>query len=122
MSSNGSTEGDKGMSQASPAPKSDLDATIEKIDACLPRIHEKAKETGRKGKTPSGAFRIGKNFKKTQQDFALMADDKILTDSGEDIKLRKDAPDIDAVTPTPLPRPTPSPGSQKRANGANGAR
>lgn len=53
--------------------ESELDAVIEKIDAALPKIHERAKSARLCGKPPTGAFRLA-NLRKTQAAFSELVE------------------------------------------------
>lgn len=53
--------------------ESELDAVIEKIDAALPKIHERAKSAKLCGKPATGAFRLA-NLRKTQAAFSELVE------------------------------------------------
>ena len=114
-----------------PSSDSDVDAVLEKIDACLPVIERRAEAVRRgdshTGDTPPSGFHP-RNIKKTQMAFQAMSDDSLLTGSGEDIKVPDPEETTDIELPAKLPEkpaapllPTPSiasaaakPKSQKR--------
>jgi hypothetical protein len=65
-----------------PASESDVDAVLEKIDACLPKIHKRAAEAAKNGDTPTDGFSPAK-IKQTKMAFQAMSEDKLLSDSNE---------------------------------------
>jgi hypothetical protein len=67
-----------------------LDAIIDKIDECLPKIHAKAKEAKNSGltRTPTGGF-SPKNVRQARAEFEAMTEDSLLTESHEDIALKE---------------------------------
>lgn len=76
--------------------EAELDTVIDRIDACLPAIHARARRSQQSGDTPSAAFHP-KRIMQTQARFQQMADDPLLTESGEDIKING----ADTDTPSP---------------------
>lgn len=63
---------------AAPLPKpteSDVDEVIQKIDAALPKIHQRAENAKQSGKTPSDSFSTA-NFAETKAKFVELAEDQ----------------------------------------------
>lgn len=65
-----------------PEDENKLDAVIEKIDKCLPKIEQRAKDQ----KHDTGKLNL-ETLRKTQAAFKAMEEDSVLTKSGEDVHL-----------------------------------
>jgi hypothetical protein len=76
-----------------------LDAVIEKIDRVLPLIHARVSDI-RSGRTPTSGFKLS-NIRRTKAVFEGIADDSLLTDSKEDIRLKRDTDVDEAVRSRP---------------------
>ena len=72
----------------------ELDAVIDRIDQCLPAIHARIALAKRGGDSPSAAFHP-KRIMQTQRTFQSMADNPLLTESGEDINPDADIEYVD---------------------------
>jgi hypothetical protein len=77
-----------------PVSESDVDAVLDKIDQCLPKIHKRAQDAKIAGiDSPSTARFAPADMKKTRQAFQVMSEDKLLSGSGEDIKAPPEEPE-----------------------------
>jgi hypothetical protein len=82
------------MAAAAPLPKKpeakvedELDTALDRIEQCLPAIHERVAASKRAGqRSPSDSFNPSR-IVRTQQVFQQMADEPLLSESGEDIVL-----------------------------------
>lgn len=80
------------MSPTAPAPKKEstvdqeIDDAIAKIDACLPEIHRKVAAV-KNGESDDHLLDTTV-IRKSQTIFRAMADNPLLTDSGEDIQVK----------------------------------
>ena len=89
------------------ATESDVDAVIEKIDAALPMVYQRAEESVRLGRSPSGVFSRAE-AEKTRLAFTAMGEDSILTRSGEDIRMgAADAPALLPMRTSARPKSSP---------------
>jgi hypothetical protein len=78
--------------QPKPVSEFDVDAVLDKIDACLPKIHKRAQDAKGMGNSPSTARFAPADLKKTRQAFQVMSEDKLLSGSGDDIKAPAEEP------------------------------
>lgn len=97
------------MNPSAPRPKkpaaevdSAIDDALNRIDQCLPAIHERVERGKRAGDTPSAAFNA-RQLVQTQRVFQAMAEEPLLTKSGEDILVDL-LSDSDVVTPVSASR------------------
>ncbi len=78
-----------------PPSESEVDAVLDKIDRCIPRILKRAEDAKHSGDTPVGGFSPAK-IKRTQQAFQAMSKDALLSCSGDDITVKPEDEDTAA--------------------------
>ena len=71
----------------------ELDAVIDRIDQCLPVIHAKVRASKTAGGSPASDSFNPKRIMRTKAVFQAMAEEPLLSESGEDIKLDDDDDD-----------------------------
>lgn len=77
----------------------DLDAVLGKINKGLDKIHKRSREVSSEGRAPTTtAFQPAK-LKKTRMAFQALSEDSLLTDSGEDIKVKQQAAEEPKAAP-----------------------